>query len=147
MVFRFGAQTAFHFISFSSCERVQGYVNGSAATRSVLGVANRCSQDVDCLFPEGASGRDHRWDQSVFTSLLHLAGLHTHTGLRFWAKLCNANMREHISNPLTAAAPRDALIMTRNRYVGIYPYAEWAADGEQWERQRLHRKLQKQNKL
>jgi hypothetical protein len=56
-------------------------------------------------------------------------------------------MREHVSNPLTAAAPRDALIMTRNRYVGIYPYAEWAADGERSERQRLHRKLQKQNKL
>jgi hypothetical protein len=122
-------------------------VNGSAATRSVLGVASRCSQDVDCLFPEGASGRNHRWDQSVFTSLLHLAGLHTHTALRFWAKLCNANMREHASNPLTAAAPRDALIMTRNRYIGIYPYAEWAADGEQLQRQRLHRKLQKQNEL
>ncbi len=110
---------------------LQGYVNGSAATRSVLAVASKCSKDVDCLFPEGASGRNHRWDQTVFSSLLHLAGLHTHTELRFWAKLCNAKMQEHVRNPLTAAAPLDALIMTRNRYIGIYPYAQWAADAEQ----------------
>ena len=95
----------------------QGYVNGSTATRAVLGVADKCSKDVDCLFPDGASGRNHRcdvmhtshwtvtrrscivshtshrWDQSVFTSLLHLAGMHTHTLLRFWAKLCNADMQ------------------------------------------------------
>jgi hypothetical protein len=123
---------------------VQGYVNGSAATRSVLQVATKCSADVDCLFPEGASGRNHRWDQSVFTALLHLAGLHTHTALRFWAKLCNANMTAHATQPLTAAAPHDALIMTRNRFIGIYPYAGWAADGEQHD---LQRKMLKDQQL
>jgi hypothetical protein len=102
----------------------------------VLGVALKCSKDVDCIYPDGASGRNHRWDQSVFTSLLHLACLHTHTALRFWAKLCNAAMQEHVKNPLTANAPRDALIMTRNRYIGIYPYLQWASDGEQLELQR-----------
>ena len=78
---------------------------------------------------------------SSLVTLLRLAGLHTHTDVRFWAKLCNAKMQEHVRKPLTAAAPRDALIMTRNRYIGIYPYAQWAADGEQHE---LQRRMQQQ---
>jgi hypothetical protein len=60
--------------------------------------------------------------------------------VRFWAKLCNAQMREHAVKPLTAAAPSDALIMTRNRYIGIYPYEQWAVDAEQHE---LQLKLQR----
>ena len=100
-----GVPAALIFGRPMSAGGIQGYVNGSAATRAVLGVAAKCSRDVDCLSPEGASGRNHRWDQAVFTSLLHLAGLHTHTSLRFWAKLCNANMQAHARQPLTKEAP------------------------------------------
>ena len=62
-----------HISSTNTCS--QGYVNGSTATRAVLRVAAKCSGDVDCIYPDGASGRNHRWDQAVFTALLHLAGV------------------------------------------------------------------------
>lgn len=94
---------------------IQGYAGEHVdAVQRVLEPALACAMDARCIAPEGATLANHRFDQSVFSILLHRAGIRCQTEPRFWAN--RGNMRSPGAiNGITEdhRAQNDAILFSR----------------------------------
>eukprot|EP00727_Mastigamoeba_balamuthi_P000777 m51a1_g10697 hypothetical protein (316) ;mRNA; r:149650-150597 len=68
---------------------IQAYVHGSRAHARVLEPAARCALVRGCIAPEGATARNHRFDQAVFSVLLHRERIECSADWRYWANQFN----------------------------------------------------------
>eukprot|EP00698_Gefionella_okellyi_P024322 TRINITY_DN8546_c0_g1_i4.p1 TRINITY_DN8546_c0_g1~~TRINITY_DN8546_c0_g1_i4.p1 ORF type:complete len:992 (-),score=151.77 TRINITY_DN8546_c0_g1_i4:34-3009(-) len=68
---------------------IQGYVRNGVAHKHVLLPAVHCAADERCIAPTSATAANHRYDQSVFSVLIHKAGLTCETDVRYWANYGN----------------------------------------------------------
>jgi len=58
---------------------LQGWMLGTAPTRTVVPQWTRCALQPECISPAGSSLSNHRYDQSVLSILAYDAGLDEHT--------------------------------------------------------------------
>ncbi|KAL9655676.1 hypothetical protein ABK040_002336 [Willaertia magna] len=63
---------------------IQGYIKDSYAYTNVLLPALECAKKEECIAPPGSDLSNHRQDQSVFSLLIHKAGLPCDKDVRLW---------------------------------------------------------------
>ncbi|KAF0984134.1 hypothetical protein FDP41_008049 [Naegleria fowleri] len=68
---------------------IQGYIRDSYSYQNVLIPTLECAWDVNCIAPPGSSLANHRQDQSVFSLMIHKAGITCEKDIRLWGNRGN----------------------------------------------------------
>ncbi|KAG2393254.1 hypothetical protein C9374_006785 [Naegleria lovaniensis] len=108
---------------------IQGYIRDSYSYRNVLIPTLECAWDVNCIAPKGSSLANHRQDQSVFSLMIHKAGITCEKDIRLWGNRGNymAVPKEEIVIFLRKGAEGKQYIgqaQKKKKFAIVVPFAE-----------------------